>query len=262
MDFRPRDEWIGEPFGFSRALVPDRVQWLALHYPADSSLPKPPTIQNVAASLRGYRNYHIRTQKWPDIGYCYAIDQAGRVWECAGERVAAHSASPGYPLANHDGIGVLLVLGNTEQPTGAMINAIRELRVHLRTRYHNMNAIMGHRDVPGAATACPGEPVTALLRSGVLDSLPEPVTPPTGRPGPDTGTPPIPGYRFGDRGTGVAEIQRRLAARGGWDIGPDDGDFGPRTHNVVEGFQRLFGLVVDGIVGVITWAALWEKPIK
>jgi len=35
-----------------------------------------------------------------------------------------------------------------------------------------------------------------------------------------------------------------------------DGDFGPKTHDAVLGFQHAQGLVVDGIVGPDTWAAL------
>lgn len=38
--------------------------------------------------------------------------------------------------------------------------------------------------------------------------------------------------------------------------GAPDGRFGPRTHDAVIGFQAHHGLVVDGIVGRNTWAAV------
>lgn len=53
----------------------------------------------------------------------------------------------------------------------------------------------------------------------------------------------------GDRGPGVARIQRALHVSA-------DGVFGPRTLRAVKRFQRRRGLVVDGIVGPATRRAL------
>jgi lysozyme len=61
--------------------------------------------------------------------------------------------------------------------------------------------------------------------------------------------------REGDAGPGVAEIQTRLKAKG-FDPGPADGVFGPQTRTAVIAFQRAANLVVDGIVGPQTLAAL------
>lgn len=52
--------------------------------------------------------------------------------------------------------------------------------------------------------------------------------------------------RLGSAGTDVAFLQRWL------DL-PDDGLFGPATHNRVQWYQRMRGLTVDGIVGPKTW---------
>lgn len=59
-----------------------------------------------------------------------------------------------------------------------------------------------------------------------------------------------PTLRRGDRGDAVKDLQRRL---GGLTV---DGSFGPATEAKVKEFQRSKGLVVDGIVGAKTWAAL------
>lgn len=60
----------------------------------------------------------------------------------------------------------------------------------------------------------------------------------------------------GDKGPEVADLQRRLAAAG-FDPGPADGVFGPRTEEAVRGFQARYGnLSSDGIAGPLTMAAL------
>lgn len=61
-----------------------------------------------------------------------------------------------------------------------------------------------------------------------------------------------PVLRRGDTGPAVGHLQRRL------DIEVDD-DFGPLTDAAVRRFQQAHGLVVDGVVGPATWAAI-ERP--
>lgn len=64
----------------------------------------------------------------------------------------------------------------------------------------------------------------------------------------------------GSSGEGVREVQQRLAADG-W-RGRVDGVFGPQTRLEVQSFQRRRGLVVDGIVGRETWAALRSREAQ
>ena len=51
------------------------------------------------------------------------------------------------------------------------------------------------------------------------------------------------------KGQLVAQVQRKVRA-------VEDSDFGGRTEAAVRDFQRLHGLVPDGIVGPKTWTAL------
>jgi hypothetical protein len=62
------------------------------------------------------------------------------------------------------------------------------------------------------------------------------------------------GLRRGDRGEDVADLQRMLTAAG-HPLAPD-GRFGPATARRVEDFQAEKGLVVDGVAGPRTLAAL------
>jgi len=60
--------------------------------------------------------------------------------------------------------------------------------------------------------------------------------------------------RHGDRSQAVMQLQRSLTARG-FALFPD-GDFGDETEKAVRAFQLKAGLVVDGVAGSKTQAAL------
>ena len=59
--------------------------------------------------------------------------------------------------------------------------------------------------------------------------------------------------KLGDTGDDVKRLQRVFARMK--TLGPDDvtGIFGPQTEQAVKDFQQSNGLVVDGVVGPITW---------
>ena len=74
-----------------------------------------------------------------------------------------------------------------------------------------------------------------------------------------------PTIRKGNKNKYVKEAQEKLIQLG-YNLGicGADGDFGTATEAAVKQFQRDHGLVVDGVVGPKTWAALdaAEKPAK
>ena len=63
--------------------------------------------------------------------------------------------------------------------------------------------------------------------------------------------------KLGSKGSAVKNLQEKLIARG-YSVGSAgaDGDFGQGTLAAVKKFQSDHGLVVDGIVGEMTWGAL------
>lgn len=61
--------------------------------------------------------------------------------------------------------------------------------------------------------------------------------------------------RTGSQGDSVRQLQQSLSALG-YDPGPQDGDFGPRTLAAVVKLQNSSGLVPDGICGPLTWSAI------
>jgi peptidoglycan hydrolase-like protein with peptidoglycan-binding domain len=86
----------------------------------------------------------------------------------------------------------------------------------------------------------------ALRRGIYLADSAQGIEVPTGRP---VGLPPT--LRRADRGDHVRTLQRELQLAA-------DGIFGPITEAQVEEYQRLHGLVVDGVVGPKTWTELFN----
>lgn len=107
----------------------------------------------VAAHLEGIRRLH-RRKGWADIGYHFAVDRAGRVWEARplnwqGAHVKDH---------NPGNIGIV-VLGNFEEqtPSDAQLDAVRE-HVTLLMHIYDVppSRVHTHQEWQGAKTACPG----------------------------------------------------------------------------------------------------------
>lgn len=106
-------------------------------------------------------------------------------------------------------------------------------------------------------------PLSCLARRGTCLMIcahkqqPHAPRPPAPRPpAPKPPCPSRPTLSYGSKGSAVKELQTRLNANGATPPLKVDGDFGPLTNGAVLSFQRSRGLVVDGIVGPKTWAAL------
>jgi lysozyme len=125
-----------------------------------------------------------------------------------------------------------------------------------------------HRDEPAAkrkGKTCPGKNVhkdqflKRVLAYMATDFRPENVDKPAPKP-----TVPNPGravLKKGMTGGDVPVLQRWLKTKGYY-TSLVDGDFGPKTNEAVKAAQKALGLVVDGIVGPKTWAAMANAPEK
>lgn len=164
-DILPRTAWTTTRNGRAgRPLQASKVYGIAIHYPAAGNV----TYRNysqaqVAGLLRGWRAYHTG-KGWADIGYNFAVDGAGRVWDLTGFNIGAHAGAIGNPSR----VGVLFVLGNGEAPSAAMIEGFQDLRRHVLGKYPKAVHVEGHQQVPGNATACPGQAVMSLIASGAI----------------------------------------------------------------------------------------------
>ena len=69
--------------------------------------------------------------------------------------------------------------------------------------------------------------------------------------------PDMPMVYWGCTGDAVKTLQEKLNAKG-FNSGNVDGIFGAKTYAAVTAFQKVNGLGVDGIVGKLTWAKLYD----
>ena len=106
-----------------------------------------------------------RARGWDGVGYHLVVLGDGHIVQGRDlEKKGAHAK--GY---NQRSIGVCVVGDNTDPgnewsfPQKVALRALLDL---LRILYPTAE-VMGHRDLPGAATACPGVDIRSIVRRGV-----------------------------------------------------------------------------------------------
>lgn len=168
-----RSAWTStpRPSGLA-ALDANRVEGLAIHWPGSSaSLGGVPTLAQSAHRLEQERVQHTSrsssdpTKPWSDIAYSFAVDQAGRIFDLRG--VDARSAANGDATVNAHWLACTVLLGKGDAPSGEAVEAVRWLRSNvILKRYPHATRVVGHRDLH--QTACPGDALYALVRSGAF----------------------------------------------------------------------------------------------
>lgn len=128
------------------------VRYITIHH--DGMRPFLSTDQrSTGARLDAIRNAH-RGMDWGDIGYHFAVDRNGRVWEC---RPLVYQ---GAHVKNHNpgNIGVV-ALGNFDEqtPSSAQLEAVkRHVTWLMRTYRVPVSRVRTHQEWETARTRCPG----------------------------------------------------------------------------------------------------------
>jgi hypothetical protein len=161
----PRSAWS------SRAIIADRLNPMAMGirkitihhggFDADSS-----DLGAAKRVLQSIQRTHVEREGYGDIGYHYAIDAAGRIWECRSTRYQGAHAGDGN--ANRANLGVCL-LGNfqNDMPTARQRESLRALSASLLERHGlDARALVTHREVRPqhlGMTECPGDQLQSLV---------------------------------------------------------------------------------------------------
>ncbi len=169
-----RADWQARPAdGGPGALDPTQVVGVALHWPA---MAKPLTTATaVCAALRAWQAFHMDDRGWSDIAYQLAFDQVGNRYELRGLRTQSGANGDTEPNETHGAF--LLVLAPGEEPSDAMVDAVRQAVADHRRLFPRSTRIVGHSDIRPEPTACPGPAALAAIRAGRFNPLEDDVTP-------------------------------------------------------------------------------------
>lgn len=148
----PRAQWGARaPRGtFVRMPVPSPRLWI--HHTG--------TEQHGATAMRAIQRYHQDTRGWKDIAYNFLIDDNGTIYEGRGAAIVG-----GATANDNSGSHAICLLGNFENraPTAAAFRSLVDLARHGRGARWWVPTCGGHRDAPGASTACPGRQLYSRL---------------------------------------------------------------------------------------------------
>ena len=158
----PRAEWGARP-AKSVHRIPTPTPRLWVHHAADD--------RQGAAAVRAHQVFHQNTRGWADIAYSFLIGNDGTIYEGRGAGVAG-----GHTAGDNTRSHAICLLGNFDNraPTPQSLDSLVWLARHGTDRRWWVPTLGGHRDAPGASTACPGRHLYAAL-PGVRARLAAPV---------------------------------------------------------------------------------------
>ncbi len=147
----PRSAWASDGPNLRTIDPMNGVGLLTFHHSGD---PKPfyeNDYAQTATHLEYVRQYH-RSRGFQDIGYHFAIDRMGRVWQLRSLKYQGQHVR----YNNEHNIGVV-VLGNfdMQKPTQAQFDRIRTFGYLLRKQYNlPISRVKTHQEI--VSTECPG----------------------------------------------------------------------------------------------------------
>jgi len=154
-------------------LKPQDVKFLIIHHTA--------TPRDLT-TFEAVKRYHVEKKGMYDIGYHFFIDSKGNLQKGRDENlVGAHCKTP-PPSMNLMSLGICLAGDFTrEQPTRDQLNSLSELLSRLMVKYQlTRDKVLGHCEVKGTATLCPGQNLLIWLRDwrekGAFSSFEEAVS--------------------------------------------------------------------------------------
>lgn len=227
----PRSDWTTTKTAAHK--FDHTVQGSYLHYPGAPGSIQGETDGQIASRLRGYRKDHVNGRGWKDIAYNVAVDGRGHSWELRG--IERESGANGGTASNNVGVAVLMLVGNSETPTDAMIAGVLRVLAQIKAMHRSASWIRGHQQSPDASTDCPGTKVMQMIRGGRFT-----YSGPSGGHGTSVSVTPA-GKLAVDGRAGTATM---VALQGALGVARD----GRAAEDTWAALQRKLGTPVDGVV--------------
>jgi len=152
-----RKQWGAKPLtAYSTTTAPKNRTGIIIHHSVTSEGTNQASVE---AILRQIDDYH-RRKGWGGIGYNFAVDHKGRIYEARGRDIV------GVHAANHNTLNFgICYIGNTDKHlTVDAVKAIRTLVAELQEAANKKLNVRGHGSVN--LTACPGRRLNARLQAG------------------------------------------------------------------------------------------------
>jgi len=250
-------KWVSRSdLGWPASAAPEQLTTLGskIHY--EGTEVKCEEHGDCVALVKAIRKSHLTNvaEGYSDIAYNLLVCRHGYVFEGRGKRKRT-GANGSQPLNKaHYAIMALLGSSGDTTPTEAMVGGLKDAIAYLRG-YGAGREIKGHRD--GYATACPGEPLYALVKAGKLEpdvSVPAPTPKPVYAPFPGVGF-----FRLGKVHPIVTEMGKALKKAGYKAEYTPTNEFTRADIKAYAWYQRKLnytGKAADGYPGADSWKKL------
>ena len=217
------------------------IKQIVIHYPgadwASMDFNKDGTLdyRDTAVLLDNTNAYYWNSRGYA-IGYNAAADTFGVTWELRGDtfKCAANKDHNEWSFA------ILVVVDGDAQATNAQLMAVRKIVSQVRVLAGKDLPIVGHGQLSGAATSCPGLGVRAQVEAGMFEPAIEF---------------PKPTLRRGDKSPEVAVLKNHLRFWGFYNNKKTTIKFGSDLEKSVKKFERISGIKETGVWGVKTYDA-------
>jgi peptidoglycan hydrolase-like protein with peptidoglycan-binding domain len=211
------------------------------------------------AKVRGIQAFHMDRNGWNDIAYTTISCIHGTIFDCRGVNV--RTAAQGTNEGNQISYAHCVMMGAGDVLTREAMQALHDIFGYYESQGSGTRHWC-HSD--WHPTGCPGDPIRAFVRSGLVvgGSPPPPPTPPPPQDNFRERIMAKPVLRNGSTGQDVRIMQALLMVAAHDLTGNDqarfcDGVFGAGTEKVLKEWQgRTHSLTADGVCGPATWAWL------